>query len=564
MSSAVETIKEKLSVAEVIGSYVKLERTGINFKAKCPFHNEKTPSFFISPSRGSYYCFGCGEKGDIFSFVEHFEGVDFKGALKILAEKAGISLEAFSQNTAEDREKSKLYEILEKAMEYFAQELSKNPKALEYIQGRGLTKKSIENWKIGYAPDEWRELKAYLTSKGYKDEDMLKAGLIKKSDKGSYDVFRSRIIFPIFDISGRVIAFSGRIYAVSPKEGDNSQPKYLNSPDTFLFKKSDVLYGLHKAKVAIRKKNYSILVEGQMDLLMCHQAGFGNAVATSGTALTQKHIERLSSLSHKILMIFDGDEAGFNASGRAASLAMSLGMEVKLGILPQGLDPADLIQKDIVRWKKVVSESKHIIDFQLEHIMQEQLPPRKTIEEVQGRILPLIQGLASELEKAHFIGKVRDMFNLSEEALWQDLKKVSVVKKEEEGTLKHSLPPPQDTISPLHSLIGVLFSEKARGSGYVEKIEVFLKKIVGDEGYEDVFKEIEGIKDRVLFEAEKLFPQGLDEESFLDLIQRIGDIFIKKELEKLTHAIRKAESSGDGGTAQKLLIEYNNLIKKTS
>ena len=315
MHSPVEKIKERLSINDVISSYLTITQAGKNYKAKCPFHNEKTPSFFISPERGSYYCFGCGAKGDIFSFVEHFEGTDFLGALKLLAEKAGVTLERKSYESKDKTER--LYDIMEEATTFFELNFERQPEARSYLRGRGLSDPTIKSFRIGYAPSVWRSVSDHLLSKGFTREDIEAVGLIKTSDKGFYDRFRGRIIFPISDSSGRVIAFSGRIFALSSdqtKKSEVEEAKYLNSPDTQLFNKSNVLYGIDKAKVAIRSRGYSIVVEGQMDLILSHQALFLNTVAVSGTALadsvndTESKINNLGlirRLSPNVIFAFD-------------------------------------------------------------------------------------------------------------------------------------------------------------------------------------------------------------------------------------------------------------------
>ncbi len=289
MSSEVEQIKERLNIADVVGGYLKLEKAGQNFKAKCPFHNEKTPSFFVSPDRGSYYCFGCGAHGDIFSFVEAFEGVDFRGALKSLAAKAGVELKGGDRTG--DNKKERLYAAMEAAAEFFETELSNNSAARDYVLSRGITEKTIHSFRIGYAPSEWRTLRTHLEAKKFGINELFAAGLVKKNEKGDfYDVFRGRVMFPIADSSGRVVAFSGR--TLDEKE---NPPKYFNTPETELYSKSHTLFGLDKAKSSIRKFDHAILVEGQMDLVMSHQAGFTNTVAVSGTALSENAADESAS-----------------------------------------------------------------------------------------------------------------------------------------------------------------------------------------------------------------------------------------------------------------------------
>ena len=413
MSSSVEKIKERLGIVDVVGSYIKLERAGGSFKARCPFHNEKTPSFFVSPDRDSYYCFGCGVKGDIFSFIEGFEGLDFKGALKVLAERAGIELVPENPKFKDEREK--LFAVMEEATCFFEDNLSKARLAFDYLKNRGLADKTIKEWRIGYAPALWNNLENYLKAKGFPENEMEKAGLIKREDGRSYDRFRNRIIFPIFDGSGRVIAFSGRIL-----QDDGKSAKYLNSPETELFSKSRVLYGFDKAKLAIKRMDYSILVEGQMDLIMCHQAGYFNTVASSGTAITTSHLEILRRLSNKIIMAFDADNAGFNASAKAWQIALSLGMEVKIAELPKGFDPAELILKNKEKWIERLKESKHIIDFYLDRIFAEETDKRKIALNVKNKVLPFVATIESSMEKSHFIKKISDMTGVKEEAVLED------------------------------------------------------------------------------------------------------------------------------------------------
>ena len=274
--TTVEEIKARIPVEDLVGSYVKLDRAGKSFKGKCPFHNEKTASFFVSPERGGYYCFGCGAKGDIFNFVEQFEGLDFKGALKVLADKAGVPL-VFDQKGESERDQ--LFRIMEDAAKFFEEQYAKSKEAQEYVNGRGIKTETREVFRVGWAPEGWNHLHDYLKKKGWSQTVMEKAGLIKGKEGSAnnfYDRFRGRIMFPISDSSGRIVAFTGRIL-----KADDKSAKYLNSPDTLLYDKSSILFGLDKAKTEIRRLNYTIMVEGQMDLIMSYQAGVKNIVAAS-------------------------------------------------------------------------------------------------------------------------------------------------------------------------------------------------------------------------------------------------------------------------------------------
>jgi DNA primase len=425
-SKNTEQIKERLDIVDVISGYLKVEKAGINYKAKCPFHNEKTPSFFISPTRQSFYCFGCGEKGDIFSFVEKFENIDFKEALKTLADKAGIKLESFKEEDGNKDEKEEVFTVMEMAAKFYEENLAQNNDGLEYLEKRGLTKDSVSKWRLGFAKDEWRNLHDFLESKKITREKMLEAGLIKKAQNTEenknvdkfYDTFRNRIMFPIFDQNGRVIAFSGR----AMKE-DEKTPKYLNSPETKLFYKSEVLYGFNVAKNNIRKLDYAVLVEGQMDLLMSHQAGVFNTVASSGTALTELHLKKLGRLSNRIILAYDCDNAGQKAARRAAEMALAMGMEVKIASLPEGEDPDSVIKKDPEKWKDALKESEHFTDFALNQAVKN-YKDKNLIREILKNVLPLAHLIKSDIEKSQFVKKVANKMRVSEDAVWNDLNKM--------------------------------------------------------------------------------------------------------------------------------------------
>lgn len=383
MASTAERIKERLGIVDVISSYIKVESAGANFKARCPFHNEKTPSFFISPSRNTYYCFGCGQKGDIFSFVQEYEKLDFMGALKVLAERAGVPLEEFKSDAYKKSERQ--YKILEMAADFYARllwmpEPAPGAAALAYLIDRGLTEQSAKEWRIGYAPDEWRSVSAYLINQKIDGhlislDEMEQVGLIKQSNENgqrkSYDRFRSRIMFPLFDSSGRVVGFSGRIFGKAAEGGqDGAAAKYLNSPDSQVFNKSEVLYGFDRAKHEIRQWGYAILVEGQMDLLMSHQVGAKNAIATSGTALTSLHLEKIGRMTKNLIFMYDADNAGYGATRRGERLAIEQGFDVKVVTLPKGEDPASLIKKDKAAFIAALKKSTHVVEYYLGVLME--------------------------------------------------------------------------------------------------------------------------------------------------------------------------------------------------
>ena len=287
MADTVQQIKDRLSIVDVVSQYLKLERSGGSLRARCPFHAERTPSFFVSPERGTYHCFGCNAGGDIFSFVEQIEGLDFKGALKVLAEKAGVPLVYERPEKRDSRDR--LFELLETAAIFYASRL--NDSSREYLAKRGITEGTLKSFRVGLAEEAWSAASDYLREKGFSEKEIIETGIAKKGERGMLDKFRNRIMFPIADSAGRIVGFSGRIFpgTTSPKDlatgqvertdGGFEPPKYMNSPETPLFHKSQILYGFDRAKQAIRKHNCAVLVEGQLDLLASHQAGWGNTVA---------------------------------------------------------------------------------------------------------------------------------------------------------------------------------------------------------------------------------------------------------------------------------------------
>lgn len=528
----VEQIKQKLNIVDVLSSYVTLINAGNTYKARCPFHNEKTPSFFISPERGTYYCFGCGAKGDIFSFVQQFEGLDFMGALKMLAEKAGVEL----THTHVKDNKSDLYQILEEATQFFEKNLTKHPEIRDYLHKRGLTDETIKDFRIGWVPDEWRAVHDHL--KKYQISDIEKVGLIKKTEKGYYDRFRGRIMFPISDSSGRVIAFTGRIFV-----DDKEQAKYLNSPDTVLYDKGTTIYALDKAKVEIKKKNYTILVEGQMDLIMSHQAGIINTVAVSGTALTEHMLTMLRRFSPNVLIAFDADTAGKNAAYRASLMALGLGMDVKVADVPGEKDPADLILKDKNEWREVLKNATPIVEFELNQILKT-VEKRKLSKAIIDKVLPIIASIDSEMQKSHFITFIKEKTGIAEEAIWEDVRKL----KKKEVKKEETKPLPKEDI----------LTRKIFAFGFYKNEPEFFKKVkeILGETYEGIAKDMEMMRQELLFEIEMQKP---DEREEKELLRNLEEDVLKRKFAELMKEITLAERDKNIPRAEELLAECQKI-----
>ena len=574
-SSNVEQIKDRLGIIEVISTYIKLEKAGSNMKARCPFHNEKTPSFFVSPSRNTFYCFGCGEKGDIFTFIEKFEGLDFQGALRLLGTRAGVSIVFESKESQGQRER--LYGILESATRYFENNLEENRDVLSYLKERSLSKQTLTLWRIGYALSDWRTLHDHLTHQGFSTVEIEEAGLIKKSGREEmsadkeryYDRFRGRIMFPIFDNSGRVIAFSGRIFPANSgsisggaKKADeninknDNAPKYINSPETSLFHKSRILYGYNKAKLAIRKVNFSIVVEGQMDLLMCHQSGFTNTVALSGTALTGEQLTLLNRLSKNIVMAFDADSAGVASSGKGASLALHMGMDVKIAALPEGSDPADLVKAGKDKLRKVIRESKHIVDFYLDIFSASEKNKRKLCLKVGRIIIPFVAQIPNKIDQAHFVATIASRLSIAEDPVWEEVRNVIIEDVSDIGNFDKVAFIPKEQISDTDNtrkdiieqeIVALLLwqhGEKKKNKKVSSAKDRF-KSIVGKARFTELMKGKSEDVDVLVFEAEREFSEGEDvAESLLELLNNLEEEQLRERFTTALENLRLAEVEG--------------------
>ena len=420
MSDTVQQIKDKLNIIDVVSPYVELHKAGKNFKGKSPFSAEKTPSFYVSPDRGMYYCFSTSQGGDIFNFIQAMEGVDFKESLKILAQKAGVEL--VPEDPKKRSERDRLYAALEAATIFYGEALDKEPAAKAYLEQRGVTADTISKWRIGYAPGPpahgWRETKDHLEAKKFTKDELLKAGLIKTTEGGKepFDVFRDRVMFPMAETSGKIVAFSGRILTK-----DTEAPKYVNSPETSLYKKSELLFGYDKAKTGIRSLGFSLSVEGQFDVVMCHQAGYANTVAVSGTALTLHHVQLLERLSEKVVLALDADRAGIAAVKKAAELMLSRGLDVKVAELPEGKDPAGIIAEKKADFKKIIGSSVHVIEFLLHVLKRQELDSRTYKLQAREEILPFILLLPSRIDQEHFVTLVAEAIGSTTEAVRYEL-----------------------------------------------------------------------------------------------------------------------------------------------
>ncbi len=352
-----EDIKSRIDIIELISDYIELKKAGQNYRANCPFHAEKTPSFMVSQNKQIFHCFGCGAGGDIFGFVMKYENLNFQEALKMLAKKAGVQLSGYRFEDGLAERKERLYVIQKEALNTFTGNLKKSKTAIAYLDKRGVSHEMVEAFSLGYADRGRKVLYDHLKAKGFDDSLITQSGLIFTGESGLHDVFRNRVMFPIFNIQGDAIAFGGRAI-------DDSMPKYLNSPETLLFKKSETLYGLNVAKDEIRKKGYVLITEGYLDVIMCCMHGFLNVVAPLGTALTTGHLQKLGTFTKKVLLVFDSDAAGIAAAKRSLSILYEHGFRSKILLLPEGDDPDSFLRKNGSRAFQIkLSKSESMVDF---------------------------------------------------------------------------------------------------------------------------------------------------------------------------------------------------------
>jgi DNA primase len=585
--SAIDEIKQRLDIVDVISDYVTLHKSGRNFKALCPFHTEKTPSFFVFTERGSWYCFGsCGTGGDMFSFVMKKEGIDFGEALKILAERAGVTLVSKQKERAEDKEAERLYQINEAAAQYY-HHLLLNAKAAEiarsHLSGRGISKETVEGFQLGFSPDSWDALRQHLLGRDYKEGELMAAGLvIEKEGGGVRDLFRNRLMIPIRNEQGRVVGFGARAL-------EDTTPKYLNSPQTAVFDKSGLLYGIDRAKGAIKERGLAIIVEGYMDVLAAHQFGMANVVASMGTSLTQKQVAVIKRLTKNLALALDADAAGDEAtlrglevarnafSGRITGMPDWLGATSKLQaslkiiLLPRGKDPDAVIRESPQNWRRLVDEASPLMDYFFNAITSRlDLSKEEDKSAAAEQLLPLISEIEDSVERELYLGKLAHLVGVDERTLAGKAARLRPTERERPGRVRQqtvSLSPAQVMRHPLEEYcLSLLFQHpelRDRGEGLshqyfegTENRELFLawRNSPGAETLRQsldvsLHEHLDSLVSRALPPA-----SGKELETALsDCTRRLGEQRLRrlKALEEML--ISEAESQGDSEEVQALL-----------
>jgi len=420
----VEEIKKRIDIVEYIGQYLQLKKAGVNYSALCPFHGEKTSSFMVSPERQTFKCFGCGEGGDVFTFVEKMEGMTFPEVLKMLGDRVGVQVESRppAEVKREKSQKDRLFKVNLLAAKFFKMKLwsKEGQDALEYLRNRGLSDQTIKDFKIGYAPSGY-ELVRYFEKYGFSENE---AGLA-----GNPQRFRYRIIFPIFSIFGDVIGFSGRIFEKALPKDVSANPKYLNTPETSVFHKSKVLYGLNLAKQTIRQKKRAVVVEGQMDVTAAHEAGIEEVVATSGTALTYDHLQILGRYTPNVIFAFDEDEAGQKTARQAAQMAYELGLEPKMTMIKGAKDIGELVEKDKKMLEGVISSALPPVEWALAKAQEEAQDKEfsaKEKKELVALCLSFIARMSDVVEKSHYVAYLAKKVGVPQVTLEDALAKTRV------------------------------------------------------------------------------------------------------------------------------------------
>lgn len=584
----VEQIKQKINIVDLVQEYLPLKKAGVNFKANCPFHSEKTPSFVVSPERGIFKCFGCQAAGDIFTFLMEKEALDFKEALDLLAKKAGVTLK---KSPDKKDFKDRLFEINLKAQEFFHYILTKHPlgkNALEYLEKRGISDSSIEEFGLGYAPNSWESLTRFLRKRNFSTLEIITSGLGVPSKSGAYDRFRGRMSFPLIDGHSRLRGFSARV--LYPQE-----PKYINTPQTPIFDKGNFLFGLNLAKTEIRSKKEVILVEGEMDVILSHQAGFRNVVASKGTALTEGQIDLLKKYTENLKLAFDMDLAGDSASRRGIEMADKAGLNIKVIQLERGKDAAEVVKTDLKIWQKATAEAVPIYDYYLSSVAKRYDSKNPAdLRKIGQELIPVWAKITDDLIREHYIQKLAAYLKTEEKILRDGIERVRkgfsksysqvfhqgngqnnvIISKSrrellEEYLIALLLHPPKD-LTFVPTFPETLFLKETWRQTYVllflyyDAISLKSKEFAINEFTSDLPKELLSEVDRLyLTELDaKLSDPKFWKKEFDGVVSELKKTLIKASLEKLSLEIKNAQEFGKMEIVETLSKRFRDLSVK--
>jgi len=577
---AVEEIKSRLSIEDVVAEYVQLKRAGRNLKGLSPFQAEKSPSFVVSPEKAIWHDFSSNKGGNMFSFVMEMEGTDFRGAMEILARKAGVDLEAYGKTRSNSKLKERMSEALDLATKYFQQNLLKNPGSLDYLVGkRKFNKESVVNFRLGYSPFVDEGLVSALRKRGFTDDEIIKAGLGVQRYKGLGDMFRGRIMVALMDQMGSVIGFTARQLVDDP-----NSPKYFNTPQTLLYDKGRHVYALSQAKEAIRASKYVVVVEGNLDVISSHQVGVRQCVATAGTAMTEHHLKSLGKFTPDIRLCFDGDGAGLSATERAIEIAQ--GLDIKLSVIDiEGVkDPDELIQKDPKLWQEAVTKPIYAMDWLLERYKTlYDITSASGKRQYSDHIMRAIKKLTDSVEQEHYLDKLAEITDVSTlairskfaqagtdpvEARLKRPKTVEVDQKPDHQAYQDQLL----GLLLMYPLTRRIFETLEFEPTFVGTERQYVFEFIATNPHVtlggELPEDLHSVKDYVnivLLKAEELY-QNLDASARLievnDLVRRLQKDYKKQKQSEITQSIKEAEDIGDYARVQELLGSFNDLLKE--
>lgn len=595
MNSQTEEIKSKVDIVDIVSEHVQLKQSGANWKAPCPFHNEKTPSFMVSKEKQIWHCFGCGEGGDVFTFVQKIENVEFPEALKILAQKAGVTLKRLDPSLVS--QKTKIMDITKLAADFYHKALlqSKEGKiARDYLDKRLVLPETIEEFHIGYAPDSWDMLLNLLIKKGFRENDIFLAGLVVKNDRGKlYDRFRKRLMFPINDHNGNIVGFTGRILDSSQ---ENQGGKYVNTPQTVIYNKSLIIYGLDKAKKEIKEKDLAVFVEGNMDAVSSHQAGVKNVIASSGTALTLEQLKILQRFTNNLALAFDADLAGQAAAQRGIDNALALGMNIKVIQLPEEIngqkikDPDDCIKQGTKFWEKAIKDAASIMDFYFAKVFK-QYDKENPLEkkEIAAKLLKQIAKFSDKVEQDHWLNQLAQKLDVPEGIL-----------KETFGTYLEKRTSPEQDIKFAETKLNdreYLLAEEilALGFKYPKNLKYLIDHLeldmVPDEKLKKIYKELVSYYNNknsfVYSEFEKIllsqdqnlvnclttlilladkdffdFTEQKAEKEIIDILKELKKLFINKKVKQVQELLKQAEKDKNQKQIEELSKDFSVLTQQ--
>lgn len=580
----VDLIKQKIDIGDLIGSYVPVKRYGRNLKTNCPFHNEKSPSFVISPERQIWHCFGCGKGGDIFTFIEEYERLDFSESLKLLADKAGVKLRKNAFKSKQDEKKNRVYEINHLASQfyhYLLTEHASGKSALEYALGRGLTPALLKTYLLGVAPTQGSALSDYLIKKkGYSESELLEAGVSTIRNGRIYDFFQNRLIFPIMDARGNILAFSGRGLT------DQAMPKYINTKETPVYIKGDTVFGLFQAKEGIKKEGKVLLMEGEFDVITSFKEGIINAVAVKGTALTENQIRLLKRFAQKIVFCFDTDAAGTEAQRRSISLITKEGVNASVVIPPKGKDPDELLREDPILFKKAIKNEVNIYDFIIDTAAQnEDTDGVEGKKHVLLRTLSFIAEIDNEIVKEHYFKKIASLLDTSYESIVKEAQKIKFPQQVvEKPKIAPSTKPQQEkreelllTLilqSPNPKTATVIAASLLDGAtlatDHASQIFEYLKTYFLANDTLNVAEITKQLDPALVNTFDMYFlnpiPQFPSDEAFTTEIEKMTEIVrqtaIKEKLKRLSDQMKIEEKNGDEEKLQALREEFNILASQ--